>query len=134
MNTDQSATTAELVYSLDGENYRFDDLTELLAELEDGGDLGEGKTIHAGTAIRHKASEFFYVDSLVDDMQNRAYDEAGEWAEDFPDISKEQSKELGDLIGAWLDKNVNVNFWTVGDAKEIQITAAMIAEFKRREA
>lgn len=127
-------TDKAIAYSLDGENYRFDDLDELLAELEDDGELVVGKTIHAGTAIHHNASEFFDVDSLTESMQDRAYDEAGEWAEDFPDLPKEQRKELSDLVDAWLDKNVKVNFWTVEDAKEITVTETMISEFKRGEA
>lgn len=119
----------ETVYSLDGENFRFDDINEALAELEVEGDLVDGHMIEAGTPTRHEASEFFRIDDLIDGLRDRAYEEAGEWADDFPDLSKDQRAELESIISNWLDRSIKVTFWTVNGAKPFEITQALIDSF-----
>lgn len=49
---------------------------------------------------------------LIDDMQNRAYDECGEWAEDYLDgVTEQQKKELDQLVCEWADKHGITPAW-----------------------
>lgn len=66
----------------------------------------------------------------IDGKVMRACDMAGEWAEDFPALSREKVEDLGKLISDWLDANLSVNFYTVKNSKEIIITEEMIAEHR----
>jgi hypothetical protein len=68
------------------------------------------------------------VDRVLDDLNDRAYEEAGDTAEDFPDLPKEKQDELAKLVGDWLDANVQLRFWSVENVKPITVTAEMIRE------
>lgn len=122
------AELTELRYSLDEENYCYDDLAEALCRLDDDGNLVEGAVVYEGDALSPTASYFFSMDRLTEDLGERAYDECGEWAEDFPDTKTVKWNELEAIIKAWLDANVAVHFWTVTASRKIEVTAEMIAE------
>lgn len=51
------------------------------------------------------------VDYLMEQMSERAQDEAGEAAEEFPGVTNEAKTELEGLLRAWCRKHVKVNFW-----------------------
>ena len=120
-----------IVYSVDEENFIFDDINEALDRLDCDGYLEEGATLYEGDAIQRTPSEYFRLDSMLEDMGERASDEAGEWADTFPDLSHAKRAELQTLIANWIDANVDVNFWSIkGKVREITVTAEMISEFR----
>ncbi len=49
-------------------------------------------------------------------------DEAGEAAEDFPDVSKEARSELKRILAEWADKHCPVHFFPVVNAREYRLT------------
>ncbi|WP_305845295.1 hypothetical protein [Photobacterium leiognathi] len=89
-------------YSLNDENWsnavtsineaiknHFDSLSE-----KDRLDL-EYVTIYRGEKVKKTFEEYFSSDALIEDMQNRASDDASEFAEDITD---EQHKELESVV------------------------------------
>ena len=90
-------------------------------------DLQEGDVFYQGEAIYPLPSNFFCIDSLIEYMQENAYDNHSEFAEDYlQDLSDEKVKELETLISEWLDKNVNVSFYTVNNVKKLVVTKGML--------
>lgn len=120
----------EQCFSTDGEEYRYAELHEALEAIDTDEGLTEGRVIHQGDAVRKPASYYFSVDRLIDDMGERAYDDAGEYADTFPDLTKEKAAELQAIVETWLDANVDVSFYTVRNTREITVTAEMIQEHK----
>jgi hypothetical protein len=120
----------DLCYSLDEETFNYQDLADVLQALDDQGALVEGATFYEGEAVRHAPSYYFDIDSLIEGMGERAYDDAGEYADTFPDLTKEKSVELQTLIETWLDANVEVRFYAVRDTRKATVTADMLAEHR----
>ncbi|MDK2126470.1 hypothetical protein [Parachitinimonas caeni] len=118
-----------LCYSLDGENYCYTDFAELVQDaLENCDSEGiAGTTYYQGQRIQKTASEYFAMDDLISNMEDAAYDDAGESAEDFPDFSAAEKAELKSLISNWLDKNIKVSFWAVVDTEERTFSAEDVA-------
>jgi hypothetical protein len=82
-------------------------------------DLGEmwiysGAEVDPFTLVPH-ATE------IVELMGERASDNCGEVAEDWPDVSDEAKKELNDLLAAWVRKNAPARFW-MADGKPERVT------------
>ena len=121
----------EPCFSFDEENYTEGDLGEALQQLEDRGDLVEGVVFYMGDVDRRAPSAYFVVRDMLDSMGERAADEAGEWADDFPALTKEKVAELNALISTWLDGNVPATFFTASNTHEVTVTAEMIADHAR---
>jgi hypothetical protein len=86
-----------------------------------------GHTYYKGVVRKPEPSSLFNMDRMVEDMQEQAYDEYGEWAEDF--AVRQSFRELELLIGDWLDKNVSISFFAVEDVEQREITKEMVEEF-----
>lgn len=62
--------------------------------------------LYKGVKEPQKFANFLNVDRIVDDMGEVAYDECGEWAEDYlDDVTEDQKNELEALICQWADKH-----------------------------
>lgn len=117
-------------FSRDGEAYYQDGEGEMVYNILIGYDNpleAVGETYYKGTVRKPKPSSLFNMDRVVEDMQERAYDEYGEWAEDF--AVGQSFRELELLIEGWLDKNVSVSFFAVEDVEQRKITKEMVEEF-----
>jgi len=130
VDTSQAPKQNDLCYSFNQEDYTLDCLGEVLQQLDDRGDLQEGVVFYEGEAVRHAPSYYFDVDDLLDGMRDRAYDDAGEWADTFPDLPKEKVAELKSLVSNWLDSNLTITFFTVRNERKVEVTAEMIASHK----
>lgn len=65
------------------------------------------------------------VDDLLERMGETAYDEAGEVAEDYPDVTNEARIELEGLLRGWVEKHALPTFWVAdGEAEFIPALAA----------
>lgn len=115
-------------YSTDGENFAHQELHDVLSEMDSDRALEPGMTFHEADAAKELPSTCFDIDRLFEDMGERASDDCGEYAEDFPDVPTEKRAELETLVKDWLDKNLTVDFYTVKNSKEIVLTVEMIAE------
>lgn len=118
------------VYSRDEETYY--ELDEVLQMMHDDGDLYVGAVIHEGNQVQRVAGDYLHgvCDTISEQLADAAWEEAGEFAEDWPEIPLDKKLELEKLIGDWLTANVPVNFWTVRNVKEIEVTAEMVAEHR----
>jgi len=119
----------EKCYSLNDEDYRFDDLNDLLQELEDNDELVVGTEYWEAEARRPKASDFFSADEVLERANECAGDEGGDWAEDFAMVSDDAKAELESLLSEWAEKNCPVLFFTVHAPVKKCVTAELIAEF-----
>ncbi|MFA4971558.1 MAG: hypothetical protein WC683_03015 [bacterium] len=63
---------------------------------------------------------------IIEMMVECAGDEWGEIAEDWPEVSKEEEKELDDILEGWARKHCRISFFMVdGDkAEEVRIAKA----------
>lgn len=123
----------DYVYSHDEET--FNDESELEAAISllnrlpheefDKLSLGDKLTVYRGIRVPKTASGFvndWHVTHLIDDLQETAYDECGEYAEYFgSDISKEAKQELQTFIEQWADKHMDVSFYGVTDIEDIEV-------------
>lgn len=61
-----------------------------------------------------------FASDIVEQMADGAGNEAGEAAEEWPDVSKQALKDLDDFLKAWAKKHCKVNFWVAtGQLEEI---------------
>lgn len=127
-------TTQEECYSTNEEDYRVD-YADVLTEFLDGCDRDEsaiGSYIYKANSKRYPASHFFDIDRLLEDMECRASDEAGEWAEDAFELDKKEKRALDLAIARILDRQFGIlKFFIVdGMPEKIQITKEMIDELR----
>lgn len=110
----------ELVYSRDGEFFNFDDLRDVI----DVYDLGVGDVVHVGEKSPKPASAYIDIDCIIDQMGERAMDEVGDPASDFPDVSSAARDELRQMLSEWANKHCDVSFYPVINSREHTITKA----------
>ena len=116
------------VWSRDEKNfYDFGDFLDMALD-----DLETGHVVYRGVQVMRDAAYFVCrpSDLLVEEMQERAWDEADEFAEDWPNLPDAKWAELDALVTDWLNKNVPVTFWTVRDVKPVTVTEALLAEWR----
>lgn len=119
-------------YSTNEEEFNYTSEWECLERLWDEDYLQEGAVFFRGTSKKGSASDYFIMNRVVEDMQERAWDECGEWAEGFlEDVPEKKWKELDKYICKWLDKNAKVNFYTVENVEKIVVTQEMVDSFKK---
>lgn len=117
----------EKCWSLDEEQFNHEDLDEVIQLIVDlHGTIEPGHVVWFGTAIKPDAGDFVDADRVIDDMTDAAWDVAGEFAEDFPEVSAEARQELNELLEGWARKHCEVNFYTVTDVQPYTITQADI--------
>lgn len=124
----------ELCYSADEDKgFRHDGLGDLLDELDGRGELEAGRAYYRGEKDQPKPSDLFDVDNLIEDIDARAGDLYGEYADGFVDpLRFDQAKraELQKLIGDWLDANMTACFWRVTNVVELEVTEQDVTEFR----
>lgn len=122
MSNTKNTDKEEKVYSLNSEE--FEDYDAIISQLEDEYLPGEKVTIYEGTAKNYSHSDFFDIYKLISAMQEKAYDEVGDYAEEyFDDITPKKIEKFNKLIVNWLNKNIKEpKFCSVENIKEIEIT------------
>lgn len=115
--------TRHKVYSLNDEDFIYEDLPDLLHELDASGDLRTGMEYFEADCYKEPASYFFSIEDITENMRSRAWDHAGEYSEGWlDDVPKEKLDELEQVICQWLDANVDVDFWHVGKSVKKHVT------------
>lgn len=120
-----SESIIEYCYSTDEEcfNLDFDSVLDIIVNNLEEGESAVGKVYWRGIASRPLPSNFAPdADDIFQIMSERAHDNCGEWAEDFPDCSREKQKELESLINKWCDENLDVTFYNISNVEEMKIT------------
>lgn len=77
----------------------------------------DGFWIHSGHLVPLEAV-MPDVDDIIETMGERAYDEAGEVAEEYPDVTAEAKAELEELLRGWCEKYARPTFWVADGVAE----------------
>lgn len=110
----------EECWSVDEENFNARTLDELIENH----DLTAGVVVFRAEAKHPSAAQLINIEDIAETMSERAYDIAGEYGEDYPDISKEAEQELTDFLAAWIAKHAAPTFYTVDNVQRYTITEA----------
>ncbi|MBA4707550.1 hypothetical protein [Aquitalea aquatica] len=116
----------QLAWSENGEDFT----SESLCELIENGELQPGQTIYVGE-VKYHSTDWIGADDVIDMIADRGYDEGGEYAECFPDVSEEAQAELEAFLAAWQAKHCAPSFFQVINVKEHVITEEEYAEAKK---
>lgn len=119
-------------YSLDEETFTTGEKWDAIDDLFGRDELQVEREYFLGASIKPKASTYFNFDRLIEDMQEAAYDDGGEHAEDYlADLPDEKGADLAAMIEKWLDENVTPHFYKVANIQRFTVTQADIDEFDR---
>lgn len=114
----------DVYYSRDGERYNTNDLDELIDECG----LVAGDVVFVGRQRQPSASDYTggAADIVIDAMGELAWEDGGEFAEDFPAVTDEAKAKLGKLIDDWSVEHCKVGFFLVDKPCEYVLTQADI--------
>jgi hypothetical protein len=112
---------SEIIYdcwSANGEEYHLYDDGDFLDY-----DLEAGDTIYEATKVDYVSTDFIDAEFIVDRISDSAYEEAGEFADGWPNLSKDDLVELQKIIGNFIDSRCHRPiFWTVENVRERILT------------
>ncbi|UZV41324.1 hypothetical protein vBVpaMR16F_258 [Vibrio phage vB_VpaM_R16F] len=82
----------------------------------------ETVTIYKGVTKQQVFEQFFDVDSMLERINENAYETCGECADDYLlHVSDAQKEELLQLITSWVNKhNLNPSFFMIEDIEEVE--------------
>jgi hypothetical protein len=81
-----------------------------------------GEEYFEGDAIPVPLRRLIPIDTIIDVMNEEAWDVAGEYAEDWPDLTSEDKMKLEDLIVRFLSKKHAKEFYDVKNIVKKTIT------------
>jgi len=121
----------EYCFSADGE-YFEQDLQSVLDTLvySNDEDTLSKMTIAVGKWVSVDHSEFINADHIIEDMQERAYNEYGEAAEYYLEhLKKSHAEALQSLLDEWYKTLPAVGFYKIKDVKVITVAQALAGEY-----
>ncbi|SDF79586.1 MULTISPECIES: hypothetical protein [unclassified Duganella] len=118
-----AAPTAEECWSVDEENFNARTLDDLIGNH----DLEVGAVVFRAEAMHPEPKELIDVDDIIETMGERAYDIAGEYGEDYPDVSTNAVQELSEFLAGWITKHAPPTFYTVKNVQRYTVTEADVA-------
>lgn len=110
----------EECWSSDGDNFCHASLGDL---LDCDGPFEAGRVVYVADAVRPTPEDLIGADDVIETIACRGSDYGGEWADDFPDVTKEAVAELDALLHAWVTKHCEINFWQVVNVREHVLSA-----------
>jgi len=108
----------DLCWSHDGENFHGDFDTALWS-LDD---PKVGDVIFRGKSKLVVADDILDIDSILEDLWERADDIVGESAEYYPTVSNDAFDELYNFMIDWISRHCQPNFYTISNVEEYTIT------------
>jgi len=126
---------SEIYYSSNEELFNDDDWRDSADRVFDDVDakVGDIRTIYSGEAIKYAASDFTL--DYIEQMGEQAYDNVGESAQDFPDCTPDQEKELIEsikkVIDAWASNHgLHPRFWGIKNQKPLRVKLVADGEYE----
>lgn len=101
-------------WSRDEEDFNARSLSELLDSHDD---LKPGDTVWVGEAVHPDPARLVNEDGIIENIGEAAYDIGGEYAEDYPEVTPAQAKELESLVADWIKRTCPPTFYTVANVK-----------------
>ncbi|MBX9848731.1 MAG: hypothetical protein K2X64_05515 [Rhodocyclaceae bacterium] len=121
-------------WSSNNEEFRHSSLGDVLDDLSGECELEAGMVVYVATAEPPTFSSLVDADRVIEDIGERAYDYADEYADGYPEVTPTEKLELQHLIEAWLSRVANPRFWIVEDSKPYTLTEQDIADYKGKAA
>jgi hypothetical protein len=111
------------VWSVDGESFIHNSLGNLLETHA----AAVGSVVYVGDAIKPTVEQIIDARDVIELIADRGGDLGGEWAEDFPDVTKEAESELDALLRQWFEKHCEVTFYTVENIRAHTVAGGDVA-------
>lgn len=119
-STRQAALEPAECWSDDKEEFNYNTLGDLLSN----GGLAVGDTVYYADAVIPDPADYINADDILEQMGERASDDCGECAEDYPDVSAEAKQSLDGFLKGWARKHCTpMNFYKVQNVREHVLTA-----------
>lgn len=118
-------------YSLDNEDFNYDDLGVLFDELEGSDGLIVGRVYYEADCHTPTTDNALDVDSLLESADGQMYFLFGEtYDNEFSEASPDARAELQDLLKAWAAKHVSLErYWVIdGKSRELRVTEEDVKE------
>lgn len=90
--------------------------------LESNDELVAGEAVYVADAVTPDPASYINVDDILEQMGERASDECGEWADDYPDVTAEARQTLTELLEHWARTHCKPSFWRVKNVREYVLT------------
>lgn len=117
--TQMTNTPMTECWSANNEDFSHESLGDLLDSHDD---LRPGDVVYRAEAHMPKVSHLVYADDVIEQIGDRAYDIGGEYAEDYPECTKEQAAELQTLLEQWLSECPPPRFFSVKNVQPYTLT------------
>ena len=114
-------STTKECWSVDGEEFTFDSLGDLLDSRGD--ELRPGHKVWRGTAKGPAMADLADADNVIEDIATRAYDFGGEFADGFPEVTPEHKAKLQAFLEQWLAECPSPRFYQVTNVVSYALTA-----------
>lgn len=123
--------TKHICYSLNDEDFIYDDFQELIEAIQDNGNFEVGATYYVAEFTKVKASDVVNINHLCEIIEEQLYDIVGEFSIDSFYYSG-KVEELQKLIEDWIDNNTNISsFYRVeGISQEKKVTQEQLEMYK----
>jgi len=124
------AEIMEKCFSTNDEDFNHTEFSELMEALKDNGDVAVG-TVYYEADFRHiTGKDLVDASRLIEDMEERLYDEVGECAEGGLDVSNEAAEELEEFLVQWAEKHTDLGrfYKIIGKSREMKVTEADLAD------
>jgi hypothetical protein len=120
-------------YSINDEDFIFTDAWDALDALAQEGLLCEGQVYYEVDTAPIDPCELLRAERILEEAEERLYDEIGEAADNAYNVDSEAIAELDAALKTWAAKHLSdVRLWRcVGDSREVKVTAAEVAEYAR---
>lgn len=119
--TDKPTYSSEC-WSLNDEDYHWRDLADLLSDHDD---LKPGDTVYKGVASNPDPAGYVAANDVIELLNERAYDEGGEYVDGWPQVSNEGQEQLNQLLKAWVNEHCPTpDFYRVLSSAPYVLTAA----------
>ena len=117
-------TDKTIYYSLNKEDFIFEELCDMCDE-----EINIGDTIYSGVGSTPTALDLINSADVLDIIERKSWDIAREFSENvISEITDEAKQELDNLIEAWVNKHIVINFYEIFDIKEITVTEEIYNE------
>ena len=97
-------------------------------------DLEPGDRVYTGTGEHYDGSEFIpdAAEDIIERMQESAYEQAGEYNDDWPEVTSKQQADLDrrieETVCAWMDANdLRPKFFLIEEIEEYVVPAEVPA-------
>lgn len=123
--------TGDIVWSFNGEDYTYDTKQEMIESAYFYDHVNSkwvgpqvGDKVYSGKIVMAQVRQLVDADDIIEMLNERAYDNFGEYAESWPDLSMNDIKDkkavelLNKYLKNWVKKYCPVNFYNIVEVEE----------------